>query len=128
MNLATKTALLSLFLLPACEMLGGDSATMPNIQEMLAGVTDEASAQQAKGPLDSAVAQLKAALATAQGQGEGEGEAAAGEGQSMMQSVLGQFGIGPETVGMIEGLMAKPEIQAVLGQTLEQLKGLIPAM
>lgn len=124
MNLATKTALLCLFLLPACEMLGGDSSLVPNIQEMLGGITDKASAEQAKGPLDGAIAQLKAAMAGAQG----EAEQAAGEGPSMMETVLAQFGIGPETVGVIEGLMAKPEIQAVLGSTLQQLKGLIPAM
>jgi len=124
MKLATKTALLSLFLLPACEMLGGDNATLPNIQELLGGITDKASAEQAKGPLDGAVAQLQAALGGAQAEGEQKAE----EGNSMVQTVLAQFGVGAETVGMIEELMAKPEIQAVLGQTLQQLKGLIPAM
>ncbi|MCK5943591.1 MAG: hypothetical protein KAI24_16530 [Planctomycetes bacterium] len=123
MNLATKTAALFLFLLPACQMLG-DAASQPDIQAMLAGITDQASAQEAKPALEGAVEQLRAALGNVQG----EGEAAAGAGGSMVQTVLGQFGIGPETVGMIEGLMAKPAIQEVLGQTLQELKALIPAM
>ena len=43
----------------------------------------------------------------------------------MMNSVLAQFGIGPETTGTITSLLAMPEVKSVLGGTLQQLMGMI---
>ncbi len=122
MKLATYTVLLAMILLtPACEMLGGDTAAAPNITELLAGITDMQSAEQAKAPLESAVSQLQSALSSKMGAGTESGG-------SMVDSVLAQFGITPETKNMITGLLGNDAIRGAIGPTLETLQGLLPAM
>jgi len=136
MKFATNALFLALLVLtPACEMLGGDKQSTPDINGLLAGITDQQSAEEAKPMLDSAVEKLRIALAGAQATADEGAEAteasaneAAAEGGSMVQTVLAQFGIGPETAGMIDGLLANEAVQGVLGQTLESLKGLLPSM
>jgi hypothetical protein len=128
MKLARNLVLLSLCLLAACESMGktvNDMAQSVNIGAMLASITDGQSATEAKPALDGAVAQLSAALKSAAGDATSSAEAKTAEGTSMMNSVLAQFGIGPETTGTITSLLAIPEVKSVLGGTLQQLMGMI---
>lgn len=109
-----------LTLTASCEMLG-DAAKNINVNALLAGITDAATAQDAKPALDAAVAQLTLAVEGAKSEGEG----AAGEGESMVKSVLGQFGVSNDTATAVDNLLADPAIAGVIGGTLNQLKSLI---
>ncbi|MFT6078271.1 MAG: hypothetical protein ACI85K_001455 [Hyphomicrobiaceae bacterium] len=121
MKLVTNFALLTLLLMtPACETLGKVVQSI-NINALLGTITNAQSATDAKPALDSVVAQLGNALAGAKAEGEG----AAAEGGGMVETVLTQFGISPETTGTINTLLANPAVEGVLGATLNQLMGMI---
>lgn len=147
----------SLFLLPSllvvagCGLLGGNEAPTKSVEpgamagaapaapanapaidlgKLLAGITDGGTATAAKSPLESAVEQLKAALAGADAKTKVDaatGNADAAGGRKLVDEVLAKFGIGGETVGQITALLQNEQVKAVLGSTLEQLKSLLPA-
>ncbi|MFK7742838.1 MAG: hypothetical protein AB8H80_21180 [Planctomycetota bacterium] len=122
MKLAAQNLILALLLLaPACSSTGG-GLSMPNINDLLASITDTESAEAAKAPLEGAVKQLDKAIMGAKEKTEG----AASEGGSMVDKVLSGFGINSDTMGMISGLMGNGGIASVLGGTLGKLKDLIP--
>lgn len=142
----------ALFLFTACSLLGGGNevptksvdpsamqaeaqaaAKAPSIDlgKLLGGITDTSSATAAKSPLENAVAQLKSALAGADAKAKVEaaagGSADASGGKKMVDEVLAKFGLGSGTVAQITSLLQNEQVKAVLGPTLEQLKGLLPA-
>ena len=132
-----------LLLVPACQLFGGGetkksvaptalgqpdaNANAVDIGKLLAGVTDGTTATAAKGPLDAAVQKLKDALAGAQGSGAAAGSSGGDMTKQAMTAVLTKFGIGAGTIGTIDSLLGNDAVKAVLGKSLEQLKGLIPA-
>lgn len=132
MKLATRSILLAfLFLTASCETMKESGIAMPDLNAMLAGITDQQTAEQAKAPLDGAIGQLQSALngvtkKVESGAVDADGKVA--DGQSMIKGVLSQFGITGETTGMIGNLMSNPAIKSVLGGSLQQLMGLIPGM
>lgn len=129
MKIATNALLFALLLLtPACEMLGGQGGSMPDINGLLAGITDQQTAEESKPALDGAVAQLKLALQGNADAGKQAADEAAEQGGGMVNTVLAQFGIDAQTAGMITGLLENEAVQGVLGKTLEELKGLLPSM
>ena len=142
----------TLFLSTACSLLGGgnevptknvDPAALqaqaqaataaPSIDlgKLLGGITDTSSATAAKSPLETAVAQLKTALTSADAKAKIEatagGSADASGGKKMVDEVLAKFGLGSGTVAQITSLLQNEQVKAVLGPTLEQLKGMLPA-
>ena len=135
LKLALAATSLLLATTPACNAIGADGQASAasamgqvDIDQILAGITDGASAQAAKGPLDGAVAQLQQALAGAQGEAEGATASGGGMANQAVAGVMAQFGISAETTAMITDLLAQPAVKEVLGATLTQLQGLIPAM
>lgn len=121
----------------SCGALGGNqptgtsAASMPSVDigALLGGITDQASAEKAKSPLETAVAQLKTALGTAETQAKVEqtaGTTDAAGARSMLDGVLAKFGLGAGTADQITALLQNEQVKAVLGSTLEQLKGLLP--
>ena len=121
MKLVSTFALLALLLMtPACETLG-NAAQNVNINALLGSITDAQTAQDTKPLLDGVVAQLGNALANAKAEGEG----AAAEGGGMVESVLTQFGVTPETTTTINTLLENPAVESVLGATLNSLMGMI---
>lgn len=146
MKLSLALPLFSLLTLAGCGLLGGNDATaastMPkdaaaaqaaptiDLGKLLGGITDGNTATAAKSPLESAVAQLKTALAGADAKAKVDaaaGNADASAGKKMVDDVLAKFGLGGETVGQITALLQNEQVKAVLGPTLEQLKSLLPA-
>lgn len=146
MKLSLAFPLVSLLTFAGCGMLGGnevpatpampsDAAAAPvaptiDLGKLLGGITDSNTASAAKSPLESAVAQLKTALAGADAKAKIDattGNADASGGKKLVDEVLAKFGIGGETVGQITALLQNEQVKAVLGPTLEQLKSLLPA-
>lgn len=137
----------SLLVVAGCGLLGGNDAPVKSVEpsaipgaapaaptidlgKLLAGITDGGTATAAKSPLESAVAQLKAALAGADAKAKVDaatGNADAAGGKKLVDEVLAKFGLGGETVGQITALLQNEQVKAVLGPTLEQLKSLLPA-
>jgi hypothetical protein len=143
----------SLFLLPSllvvagCGLFGGNDAPTKSVDpaaiageapaaptidlgKLLGGITDGGTATAAKSPLESAIAQLKAALAGADAKAKVDaaaGNADASAGKKLVDEVLAKFGLGSGTVGQITALLQNEQVKAVLGPTLEQLKSLLPA-
>ena len=98
--------------------------------KLLGGIPDGGTATAAKSPLESAIAQLKAALAGADAKAKVDaaaGNADASAGKKLVDEVLAKFGLGSGTVGQITALLQNEQVKAVLGPTLEQLKSLLPA-
>lgn len=107
------------------------SASMPSVDigAMLGGITDQPSAEAAKSPLEAAVTQLKTALGAAETAAKVEqtaGTTDAAGARSMLDGVLAKFGLGAGTADQITALLQNDQVKAVLGSTLEQLKGLLP--
>lgn len=146
MKLTSALLVPSFLLLAGCGLLGGsdvpaapavpgDTTAAPaaptvDLGKLLAGITDGTSATAAKSPLESAVEQLKAALAGADAKAKVEaatGRADAAGGKQLVDDVLAKFGLGGETVSQITALLQNEQVKAVLGPTLEQLKSLLPA-
>lgn len=146
MKLSLALPAFALLTLASCGLLGGNDApatpAMPNdaaatpaaptidLGKLLAGITDGNTATAAKSPLESAVAQLKTALAGADAKSKVDaatGNADASGGKKLVDEVLAKFGLGGETVGQITALLQNEQVKAVLGPTLEQLKSLLPA-
>jgi hypothetical protein len=129
-------ACLFLFTIPACGLLGGGNeptksvapgamnAGSVDIGKLLGGITDGATANAAKGPLEGAIAQLKNALSGATANAGGSADMA----KKMAGDVLAKFGIGAGTLGTITNLMNNEAIKGAIGPMLAQLKSLIPAM
>lgn len=121
-----------------CNALGGNQPAAGSamadlgsvdIGALLGGIADQASAEAAKSPLDTAVAQLKTALGAAEAKAQVEqaaGTTDAAGARSMLDGVLARFGIGAGTADQIAALLQNDQVKAVLGSTLEQLKGLLP--
>jgi len=121
-----------------CGALGGNqptggtsAASMPSVDigALLGGITDQSSAEKAKSPLETAVTQLKTALGAAETQAKVEqtaGTTDAAGARSMLDGVLAKFGLGADTADQITALLQNEQVKAVLGSTLEQLKGLLP--
>lgn len=125
MKLASNVLTLTLILLTSsCEMLG-DVAKSVNINALLAGITDAATAQDAKPALDAAVGQLQVAVAGAKNEADAGAEGAATEGEGMVKTVLTQFGVTAETAGTVTTLLENPAVAGVLGSTLQSLMGMI---
>lgn len=145
MKLSLVLPLFALVTFAGCGLLGGneapavpattDAAAAPaapsiDLGKLLGGITDGSTATAAKSPLESAVAQLKTALAGADAKAKVDaatGNADASGGKKMVDEVLAKFGLGGETVGQITALLQNEQVKAVLGPTLEQLKSLLPA-
>ncbi len=146
MKLSSVFLLPSLLALAGCGLLGGndaaaapavptDAAAAPaaptiDLGKLLGGITDGDTATAAKSPIESAVAQLKAALSGANAKAQVDaatGNADAAGGKKLVDEVLAKFGLGGETVGQITALLQNEQVKAVLGPTLEQLKSLLPA-
>tara|TARA_R110002074_G_scaffold275936_1_gene447369 strand:+ start:249 stop:632 length:384 start_codon:yes stop_codon:yes gene_type:complete len=125
MKLACNFALLALILMtPACETLG-KAAQGVNINALLAGITDAATAQDAKPALDAAMGQMSVALEGAKKEAASAAEGNAAEGEGMVNAVLAQFGVTGETAGTVNTLLENPAVAGVLGGTLQQLMGMI---
>lgn len=133
--LLTGCGLLGSSDVPAAPALPGDATATPaaptvDLGKLLAGITDGSTATAAKSPLESAVEQLKAALAGADAKAKVDtatGRADAAGGAKLVDEVLAKFGLGGETVGQITALLQNEQVKAVLGPTLEGLKSLLPA-
>ncbi|MBL8729839.1 MAG: hypothetical protein JNM25_15535 [Planctomycetes bacterium] len=126
-------SLLSLVLLACipfagCGMTGNDAQTTKSVasgaldsvdvNKLLAGITDGVTAEAAKGPLDSVVASLKGMA------GGAVADATSGV-KKLGADTLAKYGITGETMGLITGLLDNPAVTAVIGPTLNQLKGLL---
>lgn len=122
-------SLLTLMPFAACGMTGSDTAATTSaaagamggidVNKLLAGITDGKSAEAAKGPLDSVVASLKGMVG-----GGGAADATTGT-KKLSSDALAKFGISADTMGLITSLLGNPAVTAVIGPTLNQLKGLI---
>ena len=104
-----------------------------DLVKLLGGVTDGASAEAAKGPLETGIGALKKALAGADAKAKLDGAAGgntdtAGTAKKMASDVLAKFGLGAGTVDSIAKLLDNPAVKSAIGPMLEQLQGMIPAM
>jgi hypothetical protein len=141
---AMKTLLLgSLACLPflflsACESnapsktVAPGAMAMPDIGKLLGNVTDVASANAAKGPLEAAIGQLKNAMGGIGNQAKQQAATSGGDVASITKQLTGNllssFGLGAGTMGVLNSLMGNSGIAGVLGPALSSLKGLMPAM
>ena len=139
MKLISSLTLLSLFLLPACgddAKAAGDATknlmntvgdvakqtaafdklkgTFEGLKSTLAGITDGATAEQAKGKLSGMVDTLKEQMGSLGDMGK-LSDSLSGVKDGLVKGIMGQ----------LTGLMGNADIQKAIGPVLEKLKGVL---
>jgi hypothetical protein len=100
--------------------------TLADLPGLLAGIKDGATATAAKGKLDALVTMLEQKKLATEAK-DAKAPAATGlDLGKLAGSAMEKLGVSAETTKQITDLLAKPEVKAAIGTSLEKLKGLLP--